>query len=157
MGPVFKKMNFKNQPEACVICAPDSFLPNLEVMEGLTTIKNRVEDVGTLFFGLAFVTKQAEVDSIAADFAEKPSSDGIIWFAYPKGSSKHYKCEFNRDNGWAVLGELGFEPVRMVSIDEDWTALRFRRVERIKNMSRSFAITKVGKERTRKNDGSTQE
>jgi hypothetical protein len=26
--------------------------------------------------------------------------DAIVWFCYPKGSSKLYKCDFNRDNGW---------------------------------------------------------
>ena len=67
--------------------------------------------------------------------------------AYPKSTSKKYKCEFNRDSGWPVLGAAGFEPVRMVAIDEDWSALRFRRVEHIKKMARNpeGAISTVGK------------
>ena len=69
------------------------------------------------------------------------------WFAYPKGTSKKFKCEFNRDNGWKELGVLGFEPVRAVAIDEDWTALRFRRAENIKKMTRNMAITEEGKRR----------
>jgi len=60
----------------------------------------------------------------------------VVWFAYPKGSSKKYTSQINRDNGWAVLGKAGFEPVRMVAIDEDWSAVRFRRVEFIKTMTR---------------------
>jgi hypothetical protein len=60
----------------------------------------------------------------------------VVWFAYPKGTSKKYKSEINRDNGWQILGELGFEGVRGVAIDEDWSALRFRRVEFIKAMNR---------------------
>ena len=59
----------------------------------------------------------------------------MVWFAYPKGSSKKYKCEFNRDTGWSAVGKQGFEPVRMVASDEDWSALRFRRVEFIKKMT----------------------
>ena len=73
--------------------------------------------------------------------------DGLIWFAYPKGTSKKYKCEFNRDSGWAELGKHGFEPVRLVAIDEDWSALRFRNAENIKTMTRSFAIKKTGKKK----------
>lgn len=38
MDPVFKKMNFKNQPEICVLKAPESFSSNLEAMKDLTTI-----------------------------------------------------------------------------------------------------------------------
>jgi hypothetical protein len=56
----------------------------------------------------------------------------VIWFAYPKGSSKRYSCEFNRDSGWNVIRAAGFESVRMVAIDEDWSALRFRRLEYVK-------------------------
>ncbi len=75
-----------------------------------------------------------------------------MWIAYPKGSSKRYKCEFNRDSGWTVLGSAGFEPVRQVAIDEDWSALRFRRVEHIKSMTRraSMTISEDGKRRTQK-------
>lgn len=62
--------------------------------------------------------------------------DGVLWFAYPKGTSKRYKCDFNRDNGWEILGQYGFEPVRMIAIDEYWSALRFRRAEYIKTMKR---------------------
>jgi len=46
-----------------------------------------------------------------------------------------------------VLGKSGFEPVRMVAIDEDWSALRFRKPENIKKMTRSFAMTAEGKKK----------
>ncbi|MEL6635310.1 MAG: hypothetical protein AAFW73_19430 [Bacteroidota bacterium] len=70
--------------------------------------------------------------------------------AYPKGSSKNYTCDFNRDTGWQVLGNLGWEGVRMVAIDTDWSALRFRRVEYIKKMTRRkrMAMSKGGKDKT---------
>ena len=34
------------------------------------------------------------------------------------------------------MADAGFEPVRMIAIDEDWSAVRFRRVEFIKTMNR---------------------
>jgi hypothetical protein len=76
--------------------------------------------------------------------------DAAIWIVYPKGSSKGYRCEFNRDSGWQVLGEAGFEPVRQVPIDADWSALRFRRVENIKAMVRdpAGASSKAGRAKT---------
>lgn len=58
-------------------------------------------------------------------------------YIYPKGSSKRYKCNFNRDTGWAALGNLGLEGVRMVAVNEDWSALRFRKVEYIKTLTRN--------------------
>jgi hypothetical protein len=98
------------------------------------------------------VTRQKEVDAIAKTVALKAKGDAIVWFAYPKGISKKYQCEFNRDTGWAVLGAAGFEGVRMVAIDEDWSALRFRRVEFIKTMTRDKkrTMTKQGKKKVTK-------
>lgn len=49
-----------------------------------------------------------------------------------EGTSRRYTCEFNRDTGWAALHKAGFDTVRQVAIDEDWSALRFRRIEYIK-------------------------
>ncbi len=72
----------------------------------------------------------------------------MVWFAYPKKSSKKYTSDITRDTGFSDLGSVGFEPVSIVSIDEDWSALRFRRVEHIKTMTRGFAITDIGKKRT---------
>ena len=74
-----------------------------------------------------------EVDTLARALAPRAEGDAIVWFAYPKASSKTYTCEFNRDTGWAVLEELGFKGVRQVAIDADWSALRFRRVEFVKS------------------------
>jgi hypothetical protein len=144
MTPLFKKLNYKEQPLIHVLNAPDSFATELTGMAGVAAIKNALKTADRAAFVLAFCTKQTEIDKLAPVIANALESDGLLWFAYPKGSSKKYKCDFNRDTGWALLGELGFEPVRMVAIDEDWSALRFRRVEHIKVMRRSFAMTKEG-------------
>ena len=150
MDNVFKKMNFKSSPSVVVINAPPSFGVNMDAMRDLTHFYTDFSSVEKTNFIIAFCTMQNEVDAVAIQVAEKLESDGLLWFVYPKGTSKKFKCDFNRDTGWAVLGEQGFEPVRMVAIDEDWSALRFRRVEFIKTMTRSSAITEVGKERITK-------
>lgn len=110
------------------------------------------KELTSLHFVLVFATKQAEVNDYATRLAPKLEGDVVLWVCYPKGTSKKYKCEFNRDNGWKVLGELGWEGVRMVAIDEDWSALRFRKTEYIKTMTRreDFALSATGKQRTQK-------
>jgi hypothetical protein len=80
-------------------------------------------------FALAFVTRQAEVDTLSHTLPARAPGDALLWFAYPKGTSQRYTCEFNRDTGWEKLRRAGFDTVRQVAIDADWTALRFRRVE----------------------------
>lgn len=152
MNPIFAKLNYKAQPEIAVINAPDEFLTVVEKMQPLATIVTDSEQIRAGIFAVAFVKTQQEVDVMSQALAEKLNGDGILWLAYPKGSSKKYKCGFNRDTGWATLGKLGFEPVRQVAIDDDWSALRFRRVEYIKKMTRhqDGALTVAGKEKTRR-------
>jgi hypothetical protein len=149
MSDIFKKLNLKDQTEILVLNAPESFEPELAALEGIT-VRHSLADIEGINFSLAFVIKQQELDEISAAVAFKARGDAVVWFAYPKGSSKKYKCEFNRDTGWHVLGAAGFEPVRQVSIDQDWSALRFRRAGFIKELKRSssMALSNEGKSRT---------
>lgn len=85
----------------------------------------------SLGFALAFAVTKAERDAACAALAAAREADPILWIAYPKASSKRYACEFNRDSGWDVMRAAGFDSVRMVALDADWSALRFRRVAEI--------------------------
>jgi len=147
---VFAKMNLKDQDPILVLDAPASFEPELQALEDVTVHRaaGRLKAVG---FFLAFVTSQPEVDAAVRVAAERTSGDAIVWFAYPKGTSKRYRSTINRDTGWEVLGAAGFEPVRMVAIDEDWSGVRFRRAEFIKSMMRAteHALSATGKAKTR--------
>jgi hypothetical protein len=138
MSQTFAKLNLKDQSDIVIVNAPASFEPEIGSLRGVT-VRRALSDAKQVAFSLAFVTKQKEVDTLAKAIARKASGDAVVWFAYPKGSSKKYTCEFNRDTGWAAMGEAGFEPVRMVAIDEDWSALRFRRAEFVKTMIRPRA------------------
>jgi hypothetical protein len=122
----------------------------LGALRGVTVVRD-ARAPKEIEFSLAFVTQQKEIDAIVKSIAQKAAGDAIVWFAYPKGSSKKYRCDFNRDSGWEPLGKAGFEPVRMVAIDEDWSALRFRRAEFIKTMTRpaEHRLSAQGKTRKR--------
>jgi hypothetical protein len=145
MNATFKKLNYKDHPSIIVLQAPPSFQATIDEMRATTAVKGRIAPGKEIDFLMAFVTKQKEVEDITHTVAPLLKSDGILWFAYPKGTSKNYVCEFNRDTGWEALGQHGFEPVRMVAIDADWSALRFRRAEHIKKMTRSVAMSETGK------------
>ena len=131
----FDKLNLKDQKQILVLNAPESFEPELKALRGISVVRD-LKNAGDTEFSLAFVTKQKEVDTLGKAIAKKAQGDAVVWFAYPKGSSKKYKSEINRDAGWQVLGDAGFEPVRMVAIDEDWSAVRFRRADFIKSLTR---------------------
>ena len=135
MTPLFKKLNLKNQRDILVVAAPASFAGELVDLVGVR-VQTDPAEVGEISFALAFVTQQAQLDQVAQALCAKAVGDAILWFVYPKKSSKKYQCEFDRDSGWSVLGAAGYEGVRMVAVDEDWSAFRFRKVEYIKSLQR---------------------
>jgi hypothetical protein len=53
--------------------------------------------------------------------------------AYPKGASKSYVTDINRDRGWDIVEGIGFRRVSQVAIDKDWSALRFRNAKYVKS------------------------
>lgn len=149
MDATLKKLNFKAQKEILVLNAPQN-LSTLVASWGKAAAilpKIKKQPVG---FAVIFCIAQTDVDNAARAILPKAEGDATVWFCYPKGTSKRYQCEFNRDTGWNEPGKLGWEPVRMVAIDEDWSALRFRRVEFLKTMTRKSAISKAGKARVAK-------
>jgi hypothetical protein len=151
MSTLFKKLQYKEHPDLLLLNAPESFRTHLTELNTDTKLAESLEDGSSFSFILAFVQYQEEINHLTPLFNVILPGDGLLWFAYPKGSSKKYTCNFNRDAGWEILGQFGFEAVRQVSIDEDWTALRFRRVAYIKKMHRrkSFALSEKGKKKTK--------
>ena len=147
LDPVFKKLNYKDQSTLYIIDAPESFAQNIKSMEAFTSVKTSLTGARQANFVLVFVKTQRQIDAMATKLPAVLEDDAVLWFAYPKGTSKKYTCDFNRDTGWNALGTLGFEPVRIVAIDEDWSALRLRKVEHIKTMTRSFAMSEAGKKK----------
>jgi hypothetical protein len=131
VSPVFHKLKLKNQREIVVFNAPASFRSELAALKNVVVQRNP-EKARTVDFSLAFVTTEAELDRISGLLACKASHDALLWFAYPKGTSRRYRCEFNRGSGWRVLAAANFRKVSIVAIDEDWSALRFRRIEHVK-------------------------
>jgi hypothetical protein len=51
-------------------------------------------------------------------------ADRVAWIGYPKGGK--LGTDLNRDRLAQALASHGIQPVRQVSIDSTWSALRFR-------------------------------
>jgi hypothetical protein len=146
MATVFAKLNLKDHKQIVVLDSPSSFESELAALQGVEVIRD-LKKAKQVTFSLAFVTTPEQIHAVVPKLALKAHGDAIVWFAYPKGTSKRYKSQIDRDNGWNVLGHEGFEPVRIVAIDEDWSAKRFRRANFIKNMTRpkKYRLTERGK------------
>ena len=150
MTPLFKKLNFKDHSSIVLHNSPESFQIELSEMSKVTTVFTNAGKVEEIDFVLCFAVRIDEIKDFLNKNISKLHGDAVIWICYPKQSSKKYKSEINRDMGWEFMAEHELEPVRQVAIDDDWSALRFRKVSYIKNITRreSFAVTDEAKKRT---------
>ncbi len=73
---------------------------------------------------LLFVTTLADVDAKVAPVLEAAKADRLAWVAYPKAGQ--LETDLNRDVLRRRLQDRGIQPVRMVAIDDLWSAMRFR-------------------------------
>ena len=137
MDPLLKKMNFKEGMKIMLFEVPNEFqtLSHRWQSHSLSIENNQSPDLI-----LGFISSKKELEMLFPVMNTYVTSDQIFWLAYPKKSSKTYKTDISRDSGWALLGEYDFEGVRQVSLNEDWSALRFRKIEFIKKMTRNFSL-----------------
>ncbi|RXJ00432.1 DUF3052 domain-containing protein [Anaerobacillus alkaliphilus] len=144
---VVKKLQFKDQGQAVLILnAPKSYE---EVSTTFLGEVHREATLDTYHFVQVFGTSNEEIRTFGKQAAAVVKEDGLLWLCYPKKSSKTIKgSDCSRDTVATLLAEEGYEPVRQIAVDEDWSALRFRKVEQIKTLTRGFAVTEKGKERT---------
>jgi hypothetical protein len=91
------------------------------------------------------------VTALARTVIPAVNDQSVLWFCYPKGTSKKYKSDINRDKGWEIFGEANIEPVRQVAIDDDWSALRFKQVSAIKTLTRNetMVLSQEGMDKNR--------
>ncbi len=144
MTALLKKLQWDGLGPVLLRSAPDDVAQRL-ADAGAPVVASPV----SASLAVLFAMTKAEVVELAAAICPQWIADKPLWLAYPKQSSKRYRADFNRDTGFAALGEFGFEAVRQIAIDDDWSALRFRRVEFIRSLKRDprRALSAEGKRR----------
>lgn len=146
---IIKKLQLKDQSKPILILnAPKEYE---EVIKAFEAEVHKEIGLDSYPFVQVFGSSNEEIQANAKKALEVVEEDGLLWLCYPKKSSKLYKgSNCSRETVATLLSDEGFEPVRQVAIDEDWSALRFRSVDKIKKMTRKSAVTEKGKQRTEK-------
>lgn len=126
MNPILKKLQFKQQSPVLVLLGPPEFKDTQAAFE----VPVHSAAKGKYAFVLGFAKSQAEATA-HAKAAKKALLDerSLFWIAYPKGSSKKYQADLNRDSLHTLMQKNGFDGVSLVALDEDWSAMRFKRIE----------------------------
>jgi hypothetical protein len=94
----------------------------LELLEPLPMGVRQVDGPEQARTALVFADDAASLRELVAIHQEQLARPEVLWVAYPKGN----RTDINRGSLWPILGEHGLRPVTQVSIDQVWSALRFR-------------------------------
>jgi hypothetical protein len=138
MKTLLERMNYKGQKRIAVINAEKNFkLAPLKELKDIQ-IDNEIDQRYPYDFEIIFVRKVSEVEEIVPVALHNLAVDGVLWFCYPKKSSKKYSSDIDRDHGWKALSNLEFFGIRLVTINDDWSAMRFRNIKYIKTTSDRF-------------------
>lgn len=133
MTDLIVKLNYKGQERIAVINGPEGFMSYITGRLESVIIDKHIDPRYPYSYIILFVKSVTEVNRITPAALHNLTADGVLWYCYPKKTSKKYKPDLDRDHGWKALTDTGFQGVRMVSVDEDWSALRFRNVKYIKS------------------------
>ncbi len=123
--PLIKKLGIKPKNRVVILNAPEGYREQLGTMPADAELVTTVTPTGSFDVVQLFVRNKAELDrdGLMAIQAVKPG--GILWISYTKQSSK-VTTDLNRDVLWKVFPDKEWRPVTQISIDEVWSALRFR-------------------------------
>ena len=121
--PLWQKLQVRNGMRLRLMNPPDGIM---EAFRGLPRdIALTSEGIGGVDAVLAFVASKADLAVLAEPCVRMLPEDGLLWFAWPRASA-HLRTDISRDAGWEPLRTMGLRPVRAISINERWSALRFR-------------------------------
>jgi hypothetical protein len=123
MQEVIKKFKFKDN--GIVLNAPKTIESEL-VEIGFKTKFDNAKSKNTL----VFINDNKEYLNFLKTSLKHIEPDSVLWFAYPKGTSK-IKTDINRDTIRVTGEEFGITTVAAISIDDTWSALRFRPLDRV--------------------------
>ncbi len=128
-NPLAKKLGIRAGHKLPVMNAPESYVDSLtDLPQG---VELTTSAIGVFDFVQVFVSSKAEVDQLGPAGMGALQPGGMLWFSYPKKTSK-IATDINRDTGWDSLTKAKMRPVSQISIDETWSALRFRPVDDVK-------------------------
>ncbi|HUZ86509.1 MAG TPA: hypothetical protein VNF26_06110 [Candidatus Baltobacterales bacterium] len=131
-SPVAKKLRLALDHKVVVLNAPEGYVARLR--PGPAHVRTALEPQETYDVVQLFVGDVEELRRFGREAVGALKPNGLLWITYPKTGKTGGATDLSPTPWWMrreVLGEVtsetGYKPVAFVSIDDQWTALRFKR------------------------------
>ncbi|KAA3643035.1 MAG: hypothetical protein DWQ07_21190 [Chloroflexi bacterium] len=120
---IARKMFLKDEHRLLLLHAPEGYDKILHLPPDIET---SIDAEGKFDMIQTFLSTEAALKEELPKLKAMLNPDGKLWVSYPKGTSENYASEINRDTIWPLAQEHGLEGDRMISIDDDWSSMRFK-------------------------------
>jgi hypothetical protein len=108
-----KKLQIPEGTPVLLVNSPEGFNLGAQISKG-----------GDSAAVLVFAADSKQLMANGKPAIDAAKEDRLSWIAYPKG--RQLGSDLNRDRLFELMKPYGIEGVRLVSIDEVWSAMRFR-------------------------------
>jgi len=122
---VLGKMKIKPEHSLLVLNSPKGYVKSSDKADTRLSASGKYDAIQL------FVKDKTELDAYASKVLKALKDNGLLWICYPKKSAS-IETDLTRDNGWDTLEKQGYEGVSLVSVDDTWSAFRFRPSEKVK-------------------------
>ncbi len=121
--PIAQKLSIKPGSKFLLVNPPAGYATRLGTLpEGSRLLDEPGDSVDAIQL---FVANRNELEAQLPRLKRLLARNGMLWVTYHKGTSQ-VKTDINRDSINAYARSLGLQGVAMISIDEDWAALRLK-------------------------------
>ena len=120
---IAQKLFIKPNSRFLLVNPPDGYLARLgELPLGTVLLSDSSNGVEAI---QVFVANRVDLEMQLPRLKGLMTPKGMLWVTYHKGTSK-VKTDIHRDTINAYAHSIGLEGVAMISIDDDWSALRLK-------------------------------
>jgi len=124
MPDIIKKLKFRGN--GIVLYAPEALEKEFVKHGFKTSLDKKVKSTNTL----VFINNGKELLDFLSNGLKNVEPDSVLWLAYPKGTSR-VKTDINRDTIRVTAEGYNITTVAAISIDDTWSALRFRPIDKV--------------------------
>ena len=136
MSTLSEKLKIKPGIPLLILNAPDGYISCLSLDPKTNPIYSDPLSPGKFCFIQLFAYSSADL-KIFPDLIDHIEKEGTLWLCYQKKNKKK-ENPLTRDKGWVVVLKEGYRPVALVSIDDEWTAIRWKQKGSVKTKSENI-------------------
>jgi hypothetical protein len=122
---IARKLFIKAGQRLLFVGAPEGYRDLLGPLPDKVTVLRAAE--APIDMIQVFVASRADLEAQLPRLKQLLAPKGMLWVTYHKGTSR-VKTDIHRDSINAYAKSIGLEGVAMISIDDDWSALRLKLV-----------------------------